>query len=1318
MRLLKAALLAVCLLPLSLSAQVYNTIVENRTGQPISGASIAVCTAVPPSPLSTSSPCGSNSATLYTDQTLNTPAATNVVTTDAYGNAVLFAQPGVYWTVTYGYLINPHQNVIAVPSGSGGTPHNLLSSTHPDTVPYTPPVLGDLVIGNGSGKWAAVHANNTASQYCLISQGDGADVTSIQWGACPGGSPIAVYAKDNSVVGQQPELNFLTTASVIPTVTNDSGSSRVNVSFTATTEVAPPPPFSIPTGQAVAWAYPTTCTPTGTPDLGSVQCGTTSGIVDRKVSCPLCDTNMGQTWSDFIMPTLPNDAAIQGIYGVMVTNRTTTPMVVMDLRCNTTFPLPVGGATTKWSGEYSTASMGTATTVVTAGSCAVNSAASTNLGTFGDDIVNTQLVAMAIYYTTATPPNQVAVPLFIEPFYPSVIGVTPTFNVVSDASPISWNLNQNFIQNGIVSLSHSTSTRALNVTNMQNGGIYRLAFVQDSTGGASVTLGSGCTWIVNNSPVSTLNIPLAANAVSEAEIAYDGTYCYVDLTQASSGSPSLANAGLWEPSPTSYIPGQIVSYNSCSWIGVASSSGVAPGSDNGVDWTLLACNGTNGTSGTNGTNGADGAPGAPGYSPNQVISGGGVAWTGSGLNFVVSPTTYLIGGVQYSCPLTGLTDSASDPTLDRIDAVICDKTGVASFVTGTPSATPVPPAIDITSQLQLTFVYVAAAATAPSNVSVTDIYHENAEWTCAVSGGTVVCNSSSTPHSGSLNIKYTAAATGAYSQQTIPSGTVDLGTFNAFNIWVKNDTVQPITRSLILQWFNGTTARCSPVTIQSGNFGFDVTKTTWQQLNIPTSVFACGGIPVTRIRETVGGTGTNLTIHLDDITLQGGLNGPVASVALVPCGEWNSATAYAVNCEVEYATTGSSYRALQANTNKVPTNATNWKPLDTHGPAGVDGNIQVKSGAAFSSINTTVSGSDVTFPGILFASQFQSTDLVDNTVMQFLTGSGGDSTCTSFLPSATNATLCIKSGIVQEAKNGGVTYYPLATTTGSTTTDHCAKFDANGNVVDAGATCGTGSGTVTTVTGTPPVVSSGGTTPAISCPTCAIGPGSSTTNHLAKFSGTDGLTLADGGAIPTGTVTSVATTSPITGGTITGTGTIACATCVTSAASLTSGQLIAGAGSQASAVTNLTGAVTTSGGVATTLDTRYGIRDCEIVIGDPGSASPALANDNDTPAVCANDFGADYTITAVSCTSDGGSPTVTPILSGGTGTSIVTGAITCGTQPTYVAGTVNGTPTVHSFSANGATCSSTPCTVDGNITAAGGTAKYIVIKIKRAIVAP
>lgn len=64
-----------------------------------------------------------------------------------------------------------------------------------------------------------------------------------------------------------------------------------------------------------------------------------------------------------------------------------------------------------------------------------------------------------------------------------------------------------------------------------------------------------------------------------------------------------------------------------------------------------------------------------------------------------------------------------------------------------------------------------------------------------------------------------------------------------------------------------------------------------------------------------------------------------------------------------------------------------------------------------------------------------------------------------------------------------------------------------------------------------------------------------------------------------GTVTSIATTSPITGGTINTTGTIACATCVVSAAALTANSLVIGGGLQATSVT------TTATGMLTFLGT-------------------------------------------------------------------------------------------------------------------------------------
>ena len=68
------------------------------------------------------------------------------------------------------------------------------------------------------------------------------------------------------------------------------------------------------------------------------------------------------------------------------------------------------------------------------------------------------------------------------------------------------------------------------------------------------------------------------------------------------------------------------------------------------------------------------------------------------------------------------------------------------------------------------------------------------------------------------------------------------------------------------------------------------------------------------------------------------------------------------------------------------------------------------------------------------------------------------------------------------------------------------------------------------------------------------------TNFLQETSSGVPSWAAAGGS---GTVTSIATTGPITGGTITTTGTIACATCVTSAAALTANQAVNGNGSQA-----------------------------------------------------------------------------------------------------------------------------------------------------------
>lgn len=134
------------------------------------------------------------------------------------------------------------------------------------------------------------------------------------------------------------------------------------------------------------------------------------------------------------------------------------------------------------------------------------------------------------------------------------------------------------------------------------------------------------------------------------------------------------------------------------------------------------------------------------------------------------------------------------------------------------------------------------------------------------------------------------------------------------------------------------------------------------------------------------------------------------------------------------------------------------------------------------------------------------------------------------------------------------------------------------------------------------------------------------------------------------------------------------------------------------AFSNLSGAATLA-----QLPAPANIAPCEIHLGDAGAASSVLADDNDGLRACKNVFGTTLTISEVKCWANTGSPTVTPIITGGSATSILTGACTCDQTE------------------GGATCSvqSTPPTqtanqlIDGNITTAGGAAKLVVIYITR-----
>jgi len=114
------------------------------------------------------------------------------------------------------------------------------------------------------------------------------------------------------------------------------------------------------------------------------------------------------------------------------------------------------------------------------------------------------------------------------------------------------------------------------------------------------------------------------------------------------------------------------------------------------------------------------------------------------------------------------------------------------------------------------------------------------------------------------------------------------------------------------------------------------------------------------------------------------------------------------------------------------------------------------------------------------------------------------------------------------------------------------------------------------------------------------------------------------------------------------------------------------------------------------------VRGCELGWGSKTSGAAAIATDDDLPFSCSNLTGSTLTIQSVECLADAANMTV-DVTAGGGGSSILTGAVTCG-NGSFASATLSGTPT----QANNAT-------LDVNIGSNGSSAKYAVVRIKRTL---
>ena len=125
---------------------------------------------------------------------------------------------------------------------------------------------------------------------------------------------------------------------------------------------------------------------------------------------------------------------------------------------------------------------------------------------------------------------------------------------------------------------------------------------------------------------------------------------------------------------------------------------------------------------------------------DTLLISGGASYSGTGLDFDVSILVFKIAGVQYTTPAeTTVTLATGDPTFARFDAIIAtldaSDNPIVDVVQGTPSATPVTPALSA-DQVLVQYVDIQAGATTP-NITTVQVYREDqtSDWLGSVSGG-------------------------------------------------------------------------------------------------------------------------------------------------------------------------------------------------------------------------------------------------------------------------------------------------------------------------------------------------------------------------------------------------------------------------------------------------------------------------------------------------------------------------------------------------------------------------------------------------------
>lgn len=245
---------------------------------------------------------------------------------------------------------------------------------------------------------------------------------------------------------------------------------------------------------------------------------------------------------------------------------------------------------------------------------------------------------------------------------------------------------------------------------------------------------------------------------------------------------------------------------------------------------------------------------------NQLLSGG-VTYN-SGLTFDVSALEYRIDGIVYMTAATQVTLGIADPINDRIDVIAATSSGTVIVIAGTPAVNPVKPEVDPATQLELTFVTVAAAQTTP-DISIENIYLENAEWAATTNAPARINVASNVdPFEGTLAIEATNAVNN--DRVNLAKGAdYEINTQSVLQFRIKLKAAIGNNERIRLRFRKGGVNIGVNVDVRNGRYGFDRNNAIdYQAISVPISEFKVGS-EVDELRMIANNISTSVGFFID-----------------------------------------------------------------------------------------------------------------------------------------------------------------------------------------------------------------------------------------------------------------------------------------------------------------------------------------------------------------------------------------------------------------------------------------------------------------------